>query len=163
MSRSFQTAVVRSLPVTLSGAAPVMIPTRCRPKRSESRGFGPGVLSCHQPSDCPQGQGNCTACHMPKARVPDGGNREGGHGVLTDHSIPRNPHQTERAAIADWRLQPFSPPGYRHPRIRAGLCGGCHAHGRSQPERRSGPPAFSRASGRPSDDMARGALPARGR
>ncbi len=42
-------------------------------------------LTCHQTQQCARG-GDCAACHMPKARVVDGG-----HGVLTDHGIPRKP------------------------------------------------------------------------
>jgi hypothetical protein len=41
--------------------------------------------NCHTGTDCARGP-DCAGCHMPKTRVVDGG-----HGVLTDHSIPRTP------------------------------------------------------------------------
>jgi hypothetical protein len=55
--------------------------------------------TCHEASDCRRGP-QCVTCHMPKTRVVDGG-----HGVLTDHSIPRKPGHRE--SKADWRLTTF--------------------------------------------------------
>jgi hypothetical protein len=40
-------------------------------------------LACHTPEQCRRGD-DCASCHMPRARAVNGG-----HGVLTDHSIPR--------------------------------------------------------------------------
>ncbi len=40
-------------------------------------------LGCHEAGECTRGE-DCVGCHMPRARVVGGG-----HGVLTDHSIPR--------------------------------------------------------------------------
>jgi predicted CXXCH cytochrome family protein len=57
-------------------------------------------LGCHRPEDCARGF-DCAGCHMPRARVMDGG-----HGVLTDHSIPRRP-MSSLASSSEWRLKPF--------------------------------------------------------
>jgi tetratricopeptide (TPR) repeat protein len=54
--------------------------------------------TCHAGTDCKRGA-DCTACHMPKTRVVDGG-----HGVLTDHSIPR---KSGRYARSNGRLTTF--------------------------------------------------------
>jgi Tetratricopeptide repeat/Cytochrome c554 and c-prime len=55
--------------------------------------FRQKCLSCHKSSECKSNRksagdsgGNCVACHMPKSRAMDGG-----HSVMTDHSIPRLP------------------------------------------------------------------------
>jgi hypothetical protein len=56
-------------------------------------------VTCHASTHCHRGD-DCTACHMPKTRVVDGG-----HGVLTDHSIPRKP--VHRDSKQDWRLTTF--------------------------------------------------------
>jgi hypothetical protein len=58
-------------------------------------------LTCHAGSDCTRGQ-DCAACHMPKHRVVDGG-----HGVLTDHSIPRGEGATRPRVPSSWRLRAF--------------------------------------------------------
>jgi tetratricopeptide (TPR) repeat protein len=41
--------------------------------------------------------------------MPRGHAVGGGHGVLTDHSIPRHPSQVAPASQANWKLQPFLP------------------------------------------------------
>jgi tetratricopeptide (TPR) repeat protein len=64
--------------------------------------FREKCLGCHQASQCKRGQ-DCVACHMPKGRVVDGG-----HGVLTDHSIPRRPAQNAAGEAGSWRLRGFS-------------------------------------------------------
>ena len=58
-------------------------------------------LSCHATDSCGR-PGDCTACHMPKAKVVDVN-----HGVLTDHAIPK---LSTRIATTEksWRLVPFS-------------------------------------------------------
>lgn len=58
-------------------------------------------LSCHQ-ANCGRGA-DCASCHMPKRRVADGG-----HGVLTDHSIPRKPGKS--GSIVSQQLEPW--PGF---------------------------------------------------
>ncbi len=57
---------------------------------------------CHQPDVCLRGD-DCISCHMPKGRVVDGG-----HGVLTDHSIPRRAVRIAFESPAPWRLAGFS-------------------------------------------------------
>ncbi|HYO84123.1 MAG TPA: tetratricopeptide repeat protein [Bryobacteraceae bacterium] len=57
-------------------------------------------MSCHPINQCGRGE-DCTSCHMPKAKVVDGG-----HGVLTDHSIPRRAMAKSRKD-PEWRLEPF--------------------------------------------------------
>ncbi len=48
--------------------------------------FRTKCLACHDDSVEPASHGaDCIVCHMPRAPVADGG-----HGVLTDHSIPRS-------------------------------------------------------------------------
>jgi tetratricopeptide (TPR) repeat protein len=67
--------------------------------------------SCHQPNECERGPG-CSSCHMPKKPVVDGG-----HGVLTDHSIPRraaSPEETPATTLRPWR-------GYESSRRELGL------------------------------------------
>jgi predicted CXXCH cytochrome family protein len=59
-------------------------------------------LGCHQPAECKRGS-NCVSCHMPKGHVEGGG-----HGVLTDHSIPRLPSETAADSRNLWKLRPFS-------------------------------------------------------
>jgi len=60
-------------------------------------------LGCHQPAECKRGN-DCVSCHMPKGQVA-----AVGHGVLTDHSIPRIPSQAVAQSRSLWKLQPFSP------------------------------------------------------
>ena len=59
-------------------------------------------LICHQQAQCRRGS-DCVACHMPRGRVVGGG-----HGVLTDHSIPRTASHPESEPGDVWKLQPFS-------------------------------------------------------
>ena len=55
--------------------------------------------SCHNAVDCKRGP-DCASCHMPKKVAVDGG-----HGVLTDHSIPRT--RIHKDSKATWRLTTF--------------------------------------------------------
>jgi predicted CXXCH cytochrome family protein len=59
-------------------------------------------LSCHQVLECGRGF-DCASCHMPKGRAVDGG-----HGVFTDHSIPRRARAAPAQAADSWRLLGFS-------------------------------------------------------
>ena len=59
-------------------------------------------LECHQGAQCRRGS-DCIACHMPRASVVGVG-----HGVLTDHSIPRTPSNADSEPEDLWKLQPFS-------------------------------------------------------
>jgi hypothetical protein len=65
--------------------------------------------TCHNNQECRRGP-DCASCHMPKATAVDGG-----HGVLTDHSIPRRAQRVGFAQAAAWKLIPFSggPPSDR--------------------------------------------------
>lgn len=67
--------------------------------------------SCHTPSHRNRGP-NCASCHMPKKRVVDGG-----HGVLTDHSIPRRAGPDTGAP--GWTLRAW--PGYESGSRELGL------------------------------------------
>lgn len=51
-------------------------------------------LSCHAKAHRPQER--CVTCHMPKAKSADAG-----HGVLTDHSIPRSPLTAAKPEAAE--------------------------------------------------------------
>ncbi len=72
--------------------------------------FRAKCLGCHEPADCGRGF-DCAGCHMPKSPAVDAG-----HGVFTDHTIPRNPArkpegQTGRAraqSAASWKLRGWS-------------------------------------------------------
>ena len=63
-------------------------------------------LGCHKTDDCARGQ-DCVGCHMPRARVVGGG-----HGVLTDHGIPRRgvsetaPARAMRFRLVAWPGSP---------------------------------------------------------
>jgi hypothetical protein len=59
-------------------------------------------LTCHNAVECGRGF-DCVSCHMPKARAVDGG-----HGVFTDHSIPRRAGAAPAQAAGSWRVQGFS-------------------------------------------------------
>lgn len=67
--------------------------------------------SCHTQTECNRGP-NCATCHMPKAKVVDGG-----HGVLTDHSIPRRPGAAK--PVPAWELRPWQ--GYESGNRELGL------------------------------------------
>jgi len=58
-------------------------------------------LSCHQVADCQRGL-DCRGCHMPRTRAVDGG-----HGVLTDHSLPRKLSAFRSDRPQAWQLVPF--------------------------------------------------------
>jgi hypothetical protein len=58
--------------------------------------------SCHDAAQCARGF-DCVACHMPKTRAADAG-----HGVFTDHSIPRVPGRARVQTAASWKLRGFS-------------------------------------------------------
>jgi tetratricopeptide (TPR) repeat protein len=58
--------------------------------------------TCHEAGACRRGP-DCASCHMPRQKVEDGG-----HGVLTDHSIPRRPvRPPPMQAASDRRLMAF--------------------------------------------------------
>jgi hypothetical protein len=79
------------------------------PAASEKAAWFRGkCLNCHEQASCLRGF-DCAGCHMPKNPATDAG----GHGVFTDHSIPRVP-PSSRQAQADakpaesWTLRGFS-------------------------------------------------------
>jgi predicted CXXCH cytochrome family protein len=66
-------------------------------------------LQCHQAEHLPATHNrasDCATCHMPRSQAVDGG-----HGVMTDHSIPKLPGKTTETAGASHRLIPF--PGFK--------------------------------------------------
>ncbi len=67
--------------------------------------FRAKCLNCHQASTCARGP-DCAGCHMPKDKASDAG----GHGVFTDHSIPRT--AASRVGLQDvagkWKLRGWS-------------------------------------------------------
>jgi predicted CXXCH cytochrome family protein len=68
--------------------------------------FRTKCLSCHEQARCARGF-DCAGCHMPKSPAADAG-----HGVFTDHSIPRTPAARAGRAgaqtAASWTLRGFS-------------------------------------------------------
>jgi hypothetical protein len=73
------------------------------PPASERAGwFRAKCLSCHEEEECGRGF-DCAGCHMPKSTAADAG-----HGVFTDHSIPRVPGRARSQAAASWTLRGFS-------------------------------------------------------
>ena len=65
--------------------------------------FRSKCLTCHEAAQCERGF-DCASCHMPKTSALDAG-----HGVFTDHSIPRVPAKSPIPAITtSWQLRPFS-------------------------------------------------------
>lgn len=66
--------------------------------------FHDRCMTCHQNNQCKRGF-DCTSCHMPKAAAADAG-----HGVFTDHSIPRVAPRATGVEKA-WRLKSFLPEG----------------------------------------------------
>ena len=58
--------------------------------------------SCHEAAQCARGF-DCVACHMPKNPAADAG-----HGVFTDHSIPRIAGRARAQPAASWKLRGFS-------------------------------------------------------
>jgi hypothetical protein len=74
------------------------------PTKSESAAwFRSKCLTCHDTSQCSRGF-DCISCHMPKARASDAG-----HGVFTDHSIPRLPNPDLPRGAKSWNLVGFTP------------------------------------------------------
>jgi len=64
--------------------------------------FRAKCLNCHAATACVRGF-DCAACHMPKNPAADAG-----HGVFTDHSIPRVPGRVRNLSAASWNLRGFS-------------------------------------------------------
>ena len=68
--------------------------------------FRAKCLGCHETAECARGF-DCAGCHMPKNPAVDAG-----HGVFTDHAIPRNPAgQAGRARARSgesWTLRGWS-------------------------------------------------------
>ena len=65
--------------------------------------FREKCLACHPQSHANGGGGpDCIGCHMPRERVVDGG-----HGVLTDHSIPKTARKLAVEPANGWKLEPF--------------------------------------------------------
>jgi len=58
--------------------------------------------TCHQQPHSTGGGPDCIGCHMPRERVVDGG-----HGVLTDHSIPKRARKVAFEPAGVWKLEPF--------------------------------------------------------
>lgn len=72
--------------------------------------FREKCLACHRPESLPANErhtqkADCAGCHMPKSRVVDGG-----HGVLTDHRIPRVPRAAKAGVTVGRKLVSF--PGF---------------------------------------------------
>ena len=65
--------------------------------------FRAKCLTCHETTQCSRGP-DCASCHMPKTRALDAG-----HGVFTDHSIPRLPSSKRGQGVKSWNLRGFSP------------------------------------------------------
>jgi hypothetical protein len=71
------------------------------PPSERAAWFRTKCLTCHAAAPCTHGF-DCTACHMPKSRAADAG-----HGVFTDHSIPRVPGLARTQPGASWNLRDF--------------------------------------------------------
>lgn len=76
-------------------------PHRLPAASERSQWFRSRCLTCHQPAQCDRGF-DCTSCHMPKNPAADAG-----HGVFTNHSIPRLRPQAA-PNTGTWRLRGFS-------------------------------------------------------
>ena len=72
------------------------------PPSERAAWFRAKCLTCHEAAQCARGF-DCTGCHMPKSRAADAG-----HGVFTDHSIPRVPGRARARPAASWNLRGFS-------------------------------------------------------
>ena len=72
------------------------------PPSGRAAWFRAKCLTCHEAAQCARGF-DCTGCHMPKSRAADAG-----HGVFTDHSIPRVPGRARARPAATWSLRGFS-------------------------------------------------------
>ena len=65
--------------------------------------FREKCVLCHQQAhQAASGKRDCAGCHMPREQVVDGG-----HGVLTDHAIPRKPRTIVAPTAMAWRLERF--------------------------------------------------------
>ena len=92
--------------------------------RERAAYFRGKCLNCHQAATLPanerhNGKADCISCHMPKT-----GTTDGGHGVMTDHSIQRGPRTPQMAQPAtplavDRRLTAFT--GFRSDARSLGL------------------------------------------
>lgn len=77
--------------------------------RDRAAYFRGKCLNCHQAATLPANErhnskADCISCHMPKT-----GTTDGGHGVMTDHSIKREPRDmTGKSQAADQRLIAFT-------------------------------------------------------
>ena len=76
-------------------------------------------LNCHQTATLPKNErhhasADCVRCHMPKTGTVDGG-----HGVMTDHSIPLRPRASRTSMMTEARLLAFA--GYRSDERALGL------------------------------------------
>jgi hypothetical protein len=65
--------------------------------------FRAKCLGCHEQTECARGF-DCAGCHMPKNSAADAG----GHGVFTDHSIPRIRRRDAAKPTSSWTLRGFS-------------------------------------------------------
>ncbi len=63
----------------------------CHDVHTNSNKTQAACQSCHPNTHHPKEQ--CAECHMPRAQTSDGG-----HGVMTDHSIPRKPRRPDQSA-----------------------------------------------------------------
>ena len=70
------------------------------PPSERAAWFRARCRTCHEAAQCARGS-DCTGCHMPKSRAADAG-----HGVFTDHSIPRI-----ASSVPPGRVQPAAQPG----------------------------------------------------
>ena len=74
------------------------------PPSERAAWFRAKCLTCHEVKQCARGF-DCAGCHMPKSAAADAG----GHGVFTDHSIPRVAPRGESVESAQsWTLRGFS-------------------------------------------------------
>jgi hypothetical protein len=73
------------------------------PAAAERAGwFRAKCLTCHESTVCERGF-DCVSCHMPKSSAADAG-----HGVFTDHSIPRVASRTRVKTAPSWQPAGFS-------------------------------------------------------
>jgi hypothetical protein len=72
------------------------------PESARVQWYRTKCLTCHEPAECERGF-DCLACHMPKSHAADAG-----HGVFTDHSIPRNAQRSASKTATPWKLRPFT-------------------------------------------------------
>ncbi len=72
------------------------------PASERAAWFRAKCLTCHEPAQCSRGF-DCAGCHMPKSPAVDAG-----HGVFTDHSIPRVAGRALAQPAASWTLRGFT-------------------------------------------------------